>query len=51
MAPLTALGGTLFLVAPILQAVAAAAVVVAAVPLYLLGGATVAARAKSERRA
>lgn len=38
-APLTALGGTLFLLVPIVLTVAAVGVVVAAVPLYLLGAA------------
>ncbi|MFB6282125.1 MAG: hypothetical protein ABEH40_08905 [Haloferacaceae archaeon] len=38
-APLTALGGTLFLLVPVVLTVAAAGVVVAAVPLYLLGAA------------
>ncbi|MEF8859115.1 MAG: hypothetical protein V5A38_09350, partial [Halolamina sp.] len=36
-APLTALGGTLFLVVPILLTAVSVGVVVAAVPLYLLG--------------
>lgn len=38
-APLTALGGSLFLLVPILLTVAAVAVVVGAIPLYLLGAA------------
>lgn len=38
-APLTALGGSLFLLVPILLTVASVGVVVAAVPLYLLGAA------------
>jgi hypothetical protein len=38
-APLTALGGTLFLIVPILLTSAALGVVVVAVPLYLLGAA------------
>ena len=37
VAPLRALGGTLFLLVPLLTTVAAAGTVVAAVPLYLLG--------------
>ncbi|MXR40094.1 hypothetical protein GRX01_01800 [Halobaculum sp. WSA2] len=41
LAPLTALGGTLFLIGPVLLTLAAVAFVVAAVPLYLLGGASV----------
>ncbi|SHG68734.1 hypothetical protein [Halobaculum gomorrense] len=41
LAPLTALGGTLFLIVPVLLTLAAVAFVVAAVPLYLLGGASV----------
>lgn len=36
-APLTALGGSLFLLIPILQTVAAVGIVVVAIPLYLLG--------------
>lgn len=42
-APLTALGGTLFLLMPIFSTVISVGVVVAAVPLYLLGAAGVAA--------
>ncbi len=42
-APLTALGGSLFLLVPIMLAIAAGAVVVVAVPLYLLGVAGAAA--------
>ncbi|WP_435062166.1 hypothetical protein [Halobaculum sp. EA56] len=41
LAPLTALGGTLFLLGPVLLTLAAGAFVLAAVPLYLLGGASV----------
>ncbi|QZX98277.1 hypothetical protein [Halobaculum rubrum] len=43
LAPLTALGGTLFLLGPVLLTLAAGAFVLAAVPLYLLGGASVGA--------
>lgn len=39
IAPLTALGGTLFLLAPVLLGVAAVGAVVVAVPLYFLGAA------------
>ncbi|WP_348607284.1 hypothetical protein [Halobaculum rarum] len=54
LAPLTALGGTLFLIAPVLLTLAAGAFVLVAVPLYLLGGASVGADqgvSTSERRA
>lgn len=43
VAPLTALGGTLFFLFPLLLTVAAVGVVVAAIPLYLLGVASVTA--------